>query len=88
MKISYWFGIVFVVVLAVHFSASALVGFQSKGPSQDLAIEKVIPPEATQNALQPGGKFVQNKSIFSRTTIISLIVAVMGIVAFRRNTYS
>jgi len=88
MKTSYWLGVLIVVVLMVHFSAGGLIGFQSKVPTKNLTIEKVISPQAIQNTLTPGEQFNQNKSIFSKTTIITLVVAVMGIVAFRRNHYS
>ena len=88
MKVRYWLGIVLVVVLAVHFSAYGLNGSQSRVPSQHHEIKNIIKSEAAQKAAQPGEHFFEEKTVFSRTTIIFLVVALLGIVAFRRNLYS
>lgn len=88
MKIQRMITMVAFIILLIHLTAGGLVGFQSPGSAQNLDIEKIIPSEIIQNTLASGEQFEQNRSIFSTTTIISLIVAVMGIVAFRRNTYS
>lgn len=87
MKIRSWLGIIIFAVSTVLFSAGALIGFQSEKPPQHLTITKVMPSEVLQDATPSGEQSDQDKSIYSRSTFISLAVAVMGIVAFRRNTY-
>jgi hypothetical protein len=89
MKTKNIIGMVAVIVLTIHFAAGGLIGFQGKKSPQILTIEKVMPPPvAIQGTINPGEQLNGGKSIFSKATIISLIVAVMGIVAFRRNTFS
>lgn len=88
MKIRYFISVTIFIVFMLHFAASGLIGSQGPQTPDVLSIEKTISSVTIQTPLQPGDKFKQDESIFSKTTIISLIMAVMGIVAFRRNTYS
>ena len=90
MKMHHWI-YVFVVTLVMITATGGLVGLKSEGSAQNLTVENEIPSVATPDALNTVEQYNQDdqgRSIFSKTTIISLLVAVMGIVAFRRNTYS
>ena len=78
---------IIVIAIALFFVGNGIIGFQSVGHAQKLTIEKAIPASVMQYTLEPVHQFQQNKSIFSTTTLISLIVAIIGIVAFRRKTY-
>ena len=78
---------IIVIAIALYFVGSGITGFQSVGHAQKLTIEKAIPANMMQHTLEPVNQFQQSKSIFSTTTIILLIVAIIGIVAFRRKTY-
>ena len=80
--------IVVLIVLASPFVASGLIGSESKQHTQKPCIENTIPSSPTQDIVKPGEQLIQEKSIYSKTTIILLIVAVIGIVAFRRNSFS
>ena len=88
MNIRYVIGIVVIIIITTHFVAAGLAGSQSQVAEQNHIIEKVISSDEIQNTLGSEDQFEQDKSIFSKTNILSLIVAVIGIVAFRRNTYS
>jgi hypothetical protein len=77
-----------VIACALYFSGSGLTGFQSVGHAQKLTIEKAIPSDVMQYSLEPAGRLRNDKSIYSAATIISLVVAIIGIVAFRRKTNS
>ena len=76
-----------VITLAIYFVGSGIVGLQSVGYAQKLTVEKIISPDVMHYILKPVNQFQQNKSIFSTTTIISLVVVIISIVAFRRKTY-
>ena len=88
MKTRYLIGIFVVIIITMHFVAAGMAGSQSQVVTENLVIEKAIPAQALQNTLTSGDQFEQDGSIFSKSTIIYLLVAVIGIVAFRRNTYS
>jgi hypothetical protein len=89
MKTRYLIGIfLFIIVITMHFVAAGMAGSQSQLVTENLVIKKAIPSQALQNTLTSGDQLEPDGSIFSRSTIIYLIVAVIGIVAFRRNTYS
>jgi hypothetical protein len=81
-------GMVFVVTLSIHLVADGLAGSQRQEFAQNILIEKSIPPGAIPAPLDSPQQPVKDRTIFSKTTIISLFVAVIGIVAFRRNSYS
>ena len=88
MKIRHLIGMVIIIVLTIHFAAGGLVGSQSKKSAQGIAIEKIAASGNLQDTIKASEQISPARSIYSKSTIISLIVAVMGIVAFRRNTYS
>ena len=88
MKILHVIGIFTVFFLILHYSGDSFFLFQNEVTAQDIAIENKISVGLTQNNLPSVKDSEQSESIFSTTTIISLIVVVMGIVAFRRNRFS
>jgi hypothetical protein len=88
MKIRYAIGIVVTTIITVYFVAAGLAGSQSQVVEQNHIIEKAISSDAIQNALGSEDQFEPDKSIFPKTNFLSLIFAIIGIVAFRRNTYS
>lgn len=88
MKARHLISILFIIIISMHFVATGLAGSQSQEVTENFIIEKAVPSIAFQNTLKSDDHREETRSIFSRTTIISLIVAVIGIVAFRRNTYS
>lgn len=88
MKIRRLTGIIIVALLALHIAAGGLAGSQSQESEQNIIIQKTISSLEMQTSLAPVVQSEEGRSIFSKTTIISLLMAVMGIVAFRRNTYS
>lgn len=88
MKIRYLIGIAVIIIVSVHLVAAGLAGSQSQVVSENTIIEKAIPSKAVQHSLKSPDQIKQDGSIFSKTTLISLVVAIIGIVAFRRNTYS
>ena len=77
-----------VIALAIYFAGSGLIGFRSVGHAQKLTIEKAIPSDVMQYSLEPANHLRHDRSIYSAATIISLVVAIIGIVAFRRKTDS
>ena len=76
------------VLLSFGFNAGGLWDSKTPGPVPKLKIEKAVPAKVAPDALTNNEKAVQDNSIFSWPTIITLSVAVIGIVTFRRNTYS
>jgi hypothetical protein len=88
MKKKNMIGIAIVIILMIHFTASGLVGFNGKGTAQTHLIKNTLQADAIQKTVESGEPHNQDKSIFSNVTIISLVLAVIGLVAFRRNTYS
>ena len=88
MKIRNLTGIAAVIILSIYFVSAGLAGSQSTIDTEKIIIEKAHPIKTIQDNLGHGDSNEQDRSIFSKTTIISLLAAVIGIVAFRRNTYS
>ena len=88
MKIRHFLGIMIIFTITVYFVAAGFAGSQSQVVADKSIIEKSIPSLAIQQTFKSGDEFERDRSIFSKTTLISLLVAVIGIVAFRRNTYS
>lgn len=88
MKIRYLIGIAVIIILTIHLVAAGLAGSQSQAVTENSVIEKAIPSQAVQHSLKTDDQHKQDRSIFSKTTFFSLVVALIGIVAFRRNTYS
>ena len=88
MKTRHFIGIVVIIILSMYFVAAGMAGSQSQVDTKNPIIEKAISSKAIQHSLKSDDQFEPDRSIFSKTTMISLIVAVIGIVAFRRNTYS
>lgn len=88
MKTRYIVGIFVVMLLTMYFVAAGTAGSKSQMVTENIVIEKANPTQTLKNTLTSGDQFEQDGSIFSKSTIIYLLVAVIGIVAFRRNTYS
>jgi hypothetical protein len=88
MKIRQLIVTIVIISFTVLFVIVGLAGSQSQTDTENIIIEKVIPSKAIEHSLKSGDQFKPDKSIYSKNTIISLIVAIFGIIAFRRNTYS
>ena len=88
MKIRHILIKVAVTVLILHLAAGALIGSQIQDASINMGLDQVISAAETNNGLNVDDQIIQGNSIFSRATLISLLVAVMGVVAFRRNNES
>jgi hypothetical protein len=88
MKKIFIMSIVVAAILFFSFTAGGFEASQSTSSMPKLAIEKALPSGLKPNVPTRGEQSAQDNSIFSWTTMISLSVAVMGIVAFRRNTYN
>jgi hypothetical protein len=97
MKIRQLIGFFIIFIFTGYFVAAVLAGSKSQIVTENVTIEKAIMGEAVQHSLKSDDQFMQDRSIFSimqdrsifsKTTVISLIAAVIGIVAFRRNTYT
>ena len=86
MKIRQIFIKVAIIALILHLASGALIGSQIQdGTINMMDLQQRISSADIHNGLDADYQFVQNESIFSKATIISLLVAVMGVVAFRRN---
>ena len=88
MKTRYILATIFVIIISIHFVATGLAGSKSQVVTENFIIEKTVPALALQKTMDTADQLEPKRSIYSSTTIISFIVAVVGIVAFRRNTYS
>jgi hypothetical protein len=88
MKARHFIGNIVIIILSLYLVAVGMAGYQSQMDTKNLIIEKAVPSKAIQHSVKSDDQFEPNRSIFSTTTMISLVVAVIGIVAFRRNTYS
>jgi hypothetical protein len=75
-----------IIAVTIHFTASGLVGFNGNGTVRTHMIENTLTADTIHNTVNPGEQHIEDKSIFSKATFISLILAVIGLVAFRRNT--
>ena len=75
-----------VIALMIHFTASGLVGFNGKGTAQTQVINTTLTADTIHKTVNSDEQHIDDKSIFSKATIIVLILAVVGLVAFRRNT--
>jgi hypothetical protein len=88
MKTLYLIGIVVIIIFTMDFVAAGISGSQSQVAPRNFIIDKAFSTKTNQHSLNSKDQFESDRSIFSKTNIISLIAAVIGIVAFRRNTYS
>ena len=88
MKLIHILKILFIALLVLHIGASGLVGFQNEGTIKNDTLDKVIHAAEVQDGLDTDAQSLSNESVFSRATILTLVFAVMGIVAFRRNSYN
>jgi hypothetical protein len=86
MKMKNMIGMAIVITLMIHFTAGGLVGFDGKATTQTHLINNTISADAIHKTVISGEPHIEDKSIFSKATIISLVLAVIGLVAFRRNT--
>ena len=80
--------IILAVVLAFGYIASESRFFQVSDSVPKLTIQEAVPAGVSPKAITDNQDAVRDSSIFSWSTIVTLSVAVIGIVAFRRNTYS
>jgi predicted small secreted protein len=80
-------GIAMAVCFTMGFTMSGFGKDQSSGSMQGMTVEKAFASEAISNPIAIGEELAQGNSIFSWSTILYLSTAVIGIVAFRRNTY-
>jgi len=86
MKIRHIFIKVAIIALVLHLASGALIGSQIQSGTSNVDLQQMISsPDIHNAALGADNQFMQNESIFSKATLISLLVAVMGVVAFRRN---
>jgi hypothetical protein len=88
MKIYHIIGMAVVLMLSIHFVTVGSAGSHQQEFTQNIIIEKTVPSGAKPASRNPSHIIDEDKTIFSKTTIISLIVAVIGIVAFRMNSNS
>ena len=87
MKTLYLIGLVVAVVLAVGFLSGGMATSQTLETSNGLNATKTMPSNGEVQATIKPNQVIPDDSIFSWPIIVSLGVAVIGIVAFRRNTY-
>ena len=88
MKVRHIFLKIAVIVLILHLAAGGLIGSQIQDSVINMDLDQVISAMETNDGLNVDDQFIRNNSIFSSATLISLLVAVMGVVAFRRNNES
>lgn len=86
MKMKNLIGMAILITLMIHFTASGLVGFNGKGTTQTQLMKNTLTVDAINKTVKSGEQHIEDKSIFSKATFISLVLAVIGLVAFRRNT--
>lgn len=75
-----------IITLMIHFTASGLVGFNGNATTQTHLITSTLSADTIHKTVISGEQHFEDESIFSKATIISLVLAVIGLVAFRRNT--
>jgi hypothetical protein len=91
MKTIFAIGIIITTILTLGFTASESSKYQAPDSTARLTVEvqNALPSEANTATIPQNGQHAQDgNSIFSWWTMVSLSMAVVGIVAFRRNTYS
>jgi len=82
---------IIIVVAAVIVSllgTNSLVGYQSELIIPSDAVKKIVESGKIEENQRSEEQSATNNSIFSRTTILTLFIAVMGIVALRSKTDS
>lgn len=80
-------GTIVTIFLILNFSMADFMEIPPTGSMPNPAIEKTDTPQADSITSAPDAEAVQNDSIFSASPIISLCLVVIGIVAFRQNSY-
>ena len=79
-----------VIVLILNFAVPGLVGSQIQDAKIKINLDRVIPSAENNSGFDQDDQIIQvlqEDSIFSQATLISLLFVFVGIVAFRRNTY-
>ena len=79
------------IVLTLGYTSSESSKYQATDATTKLTaqIQKALPTDGNPAALPQVEQYAQDgNSIFSWGTFVSLSLAIIGIVAFRRNTYS
>jgi hypothetical protein len=79
-------GIAMAACFAMGFSTGGFKTYGSSDLMPNITVEKAFISESIPNSMALDNPSAQDASIFSWTTIFYLSVAVIGIVAFRRNT--
>lgn len=75
------------IVLTIGFTMVDFWENPSTGSIPNLTIEKTYAPEANSNTTALGVDADHGDSIFSPSSFLSLCLVVLGIVAFRQNSY-
>jgi len=83
MRILYLISILLIAMM-VFLPTEGLIGSQADLASPALSIQKEISSAPIQPALEPD----QKNTIFSKTTIITLVLAVFGVVIFRQHSFN
>ena len=84
MRIILFLILMLVFVGTVFFPTGGLIGSQGDLVSPDLSIQKEISSVPLQSALESD----QQDAIFSKTTIVTLVLAVLGVVIFRQHSFN
>lgn len=87
MKVRYLIGITVIAVLLL-FSANGLTSYQSALFMEPSYLSTSVQSKIDEEAEVSDGSLEQDEKIFSMATLFPLIIALVGIVAFRRNNYS
>jgi hypothetical protein len=80
-------GTIAAIVLTIGFTMVDFLENPSTGSMPNLTIEKTYTQEANSNTTMLGVDADHGDSIFSSSSFLSLCLVVLGIVAFRQNSY-
>jgi hypothetical protein len=80
-------GTILAVILIYSFTSGSLKHDQVSSSMQTITIEKAPASVSSTDALALSAQTTPVNSIFARSTIIFLIIAVIAIVVVRRNAY-
>ena len=87
MKTLSLIGLIVAIVLAVALSSGGLATSQTLDTLHELNLTNKIPTSGEAQVTLKTTQVIQDDAIFSWPTVVFLGVAVIGIVAFRRNTF-
>ncbi len=80
-------GIIVAICLTLGFSTGGLGKLKSTGSALITTIDTASASEINPKAIEPGGEFLQNGSIYPWKAIIFFTATVIGIIVFRQNTF-